>query len=179
MGFPQIWGTFWEFLITRTIIYWGLYWGPPFQGNYPVLSFPQVAREEGSRITSSRRYPTATSPRRGIHTPIYEPFYKACKYMEDAKAQGLVVGFALCCPAAVPQSFQNLPLEEKVARAQRQDSQVLCKEWAHLRSPALPTISVLTYPPQLSILKDRTGSLGGDTLDMALSANHGNVSSQT
>ena len=29
-------GTFLGVPITRTIIFWGLYWGPPFSGNYHV-----------------------------------------------------------------------------------------------------------------------------------------------
>ena len=33
-GFPNKRGTFLGVPITRTIIFWGLYWGPPILGNY-------------------------------------------------------------------------------------------------------------------------------------------------
>ena len=35
--FPKIWSTFLRVPIIRTILYWGLYWGPPIEGNYQVL----------------------------------------------------------------------------------------------------------------------------------------------
>ena len=34
--FPRIMGTILGVPITRTIAFWGLYWGPPILGNYPV-----------------------------------------------------------------------------------------------------------------------------------------------
>ena len=37
-GFPKIRGTFLGFPITRTIVFWGLYWGPLILGNYHILS---------------------------------------------------------------------------------------------------------------------------------------------
>ena len=33
-GFPKIVGTLLGFSIVRTIVFWGLYWGPPSLGNY-------------------------------------------------------------------------------------------------------------------------------------------------
>ena len=33
-GFPKLGAPFWGIPIIRTIIYWGLYWGPPILGNY-------------------------------------------------------------------------------------------------------------------------------------------------
>ena len=34
-GFPKLGGTlFWGVPITRTKVFWGLYWGTPIQGNY-------------------------------------------------------------------------------------------------------------------------------------------------
>ena len=33
-GFPKIRGTILGVPIRRTIVYWGLYWGPPISGNY-------------------------------------------------------------------------------------------------------------------------------------------------
>ena len=137
--------------------------GSHFSGKLPFALFPSSGwqRRVQDHIISK-------IPNRNIN-PVGEytlPFMNlSTRHVSIWKTQRhrdllLVVGFALCCPAAVPQSFQNLPLEEKVARAQRQDGQVLCKEWAHLRSPALPTISGTYISPQLSILKDRMGSLG-------------------
>ena len=35
--FPKIRGTFLVILIIRTIVYWGLYWGPLILGNYNLL----------------------------------------------------------------------------------------------------------------------------------------------
>ena len=35
-GFPKIRGTFLAVPIVRTIVYWGLYWGPPILGNYHI-----------------------------------------------------------------------------------------------------------------------------------------------
>ena len=37
-GFPQIRGTILGVPIIRTIVYWGLYWGPPILGNYQFKS---------------------------------------------------------------------------------------------------------------------------------------------
>ena len=37
MGFPKIRGTILGVPIIRTIVFWGLYWGPPIKGNYHVL----------------------------------------------------------------------------------------------------------------------------------------------
>ena len=37
-GFPKIRGTFLGVPIIRTIVYWGLYWGPPILGNYHMTS---------------------------------------------------------------------------------------------------------------------------------------------
>ena len=37
LGFPKLGVCFWRVLIMRTLIYWGLYWGPPMHGNYHVL----------------------------------------------------------------------------------------------------------------------------------------------
>ena len=42
-GFPKIRGTFLGVPIIRTIVFWGLYWGPPFLGNYQILSIAHVA----------------------------------------------------------------------------------------------------------------------------------------
>ena len=36
-GFPKIRGTLLGVPIKRTIIFWGLYWGPPILGNYQIL----------------------------------------------------------------------------------------------------------------------------------------------
>ena len=33
-GFPKIRGTILRVPIRRTIVFWGLYWGPPILGNY-------------------------------------------------------------------------------------------------------------------------------------------------
>ena len=35
-GFLKIRGTIVGVLIIRTIVYWGLYWGPPISGNYHI-----------------------------------------------------------------------------------------------------------------------------------------------
>ena len=35
-GFPKIRGTFLGVPIIRTIVFWGLYWGPLILGNYHV-----------------------------------------------------------------------------------------------------------------------------------------------
>ena len=35
-GFPKIRGTFLGFPIIRTIVFWGLYWGPLILGNYQI-----------------------------------------------------------------------------------------------------------------------------------------------
>ena len=35
-GVPKIRGTFLGALIIRTIVYWGLYWGPLILGNYHI-----------------------------------------------------------------------------------------------------------------------------------------------
>ena len=40
-GFPKIRGTIVGVPIIRTIIYWGLYWGPPILGNYHMLKLRQ------------------------------------------------------------------------------------------------------------------------------------------
>ena len=37
VGFPKIRGTFLGVPIIRTIVYWGLYWGPFILGNYHVV----------------------------------------------------------------------------------------------------------------------------------------------
>ena len=37
LGFPKIMGTFLGVPIIRTIVFWGLYWGPPILGNYHIL----------------------------------------------------------------------------------------------------------------------------------------------
>ena len=47
-GFPRIRGTLLGVLIIRTIVYWGLYWGPPMLGNYHVQ-----ARVDHHGMTSS------------------------------------------------------------------------------------------------------------------------------
>ena len=36
LGFPKIRGTFLGVPIIRTIVFWGLYWGPLILGNYHV-----------------------------------------------------------------------------------------------------------------------------------------------
>ena len=36
-GFPKIRGTFLGVPIIRTIVFWGLYWGPLILGNYHIL----------------------------------------------------------------------------------------------------------------------------------------------
>ena len=36
LGSPTIRGTFLGVPILRTLVFWGLYWGPPIWGNYPV-----------------------------------------------------------------------------------------------------------------------------------------------
>ena len=36
-GFPTIRGTFVEVPIIRTIVFWGLYWGPLVLGNYSTI----------------------------------------------------------------------------------------------------------------------------------------------
>ena len=36
-GFPKIKGTFLGVPIIRTIVLWGLYWGPPILGNYHII----------------------------------------------------------------------------------------------------------------------------------------------
>ena len=46
-GFPKIRGTFLGFLIIRTIVFWGPYWGPLILENYDILT--------------ERRFPTATN----------------------------------------------------------------------------------------------------------------------
>ena len=33
-GFPKLGVPFWGFLIIRIMVFWGLYWGPPIEGNY-------------------------------------------------------------------------------------------------------------------------------------------------
>ena len=35
-GFPKIMGTFLGVPIIRTIVFWGLYWGPLILGNYHI-----------------------------------------------------------------------------------------------------------------------------------------------
>ena len=37
MGIPKIRDTFLGFPIYRTIVFWGLYWGPPIFGNYHLI----------------------------------------------------------------------------------------------------------------------------------------------
>ena len=44
--FPQIRGTFLGVPIIRTIIFWGLYWGPPILGNYH-RTYIRIPREGG------------------------------------------------------------------------------------------------------------------------------------
>ena len=36
-GFPKIRGTLLEVPIIRTIVFWGLHWGPPILGNYHMV----------------------------------------------------------------------------------------------------------------------------------------------
>ena len=36
MGVPKIIGTFLGVPVIRSIVFWGLYWGPPILGNYHV-----------------------------------------------------------------------------------------------------------------------------------------------
>ena len=36
LGFPKIRGTFLGVPIIRTVVFWGLYWGPPILGNYHI-----------------------------------------------------------------------------------------------------------------------------------------------
>ena len=36
-GVSKIGGTILEIPIIRTIVFWGLYWGPPILGNYHVV----------------------------------------------------------------------------------------------------------------------------------------------
>ena len=38
MGVSQNWGYHFGVPIIRTIVYWGLYWGPPILGNYHIKS---------------------------------------------------------------------------------------------------------------------------------------------
>ena len=37
MRVSQNWGYHFGVPITRTVVYWGLYWGPPILGNYHIL----------------------------------------------------------------------------------------------------------------------------------------------
>ena len=45
-GFPKIRGTFWV-PIRRTIIFWGLYWGPAISGNYHLERTARASRVQG------------------------------------------------------------------------------------------------------------------------------------
>ena len=48
-GLPKIRGTFLGVPIRRTIVYWGLYWGPPSLGNYhlsPYILPTDLSRQE-------------------------------------------------------------------------------------------------------------------------------------
>ena len=38
-GFPKIRGTLLGVPIIRTIVFWGLYWGPPILGNYHMCMY--------------------------------------------------------------------------------------------------------------------------------------------
>ena len=41
-GFPKIRGTILGVPIIRTIVFWGLYWGPPILGNYQIGTFKDM-----------------------------------------------------------------------------------------------------------------------------------------
>ena len=41
-GFPKIRGIFLGVPIIRTIVFWGLYWGPPILGNYHIILIFQL-----------------------------------------------------------------------------------------------------------------------------------------
>ena len=43
-GFPKIRGTFLGVPIIRTIVFWGLYWGPLILGNYHIISISTPKR---------------------------------------------------------------------------------------------------------------------------------------
>ena len=38
-GFPKIRDTIFGVPLIRTIVFWGLYWGPPILGNYHILLY--------------------------------------------------------------------------------------------------------------------------------------------
>ena len=42
MGFPKVRGTFLGVPIIRTIMFWGLYWGPLIVGNYHIRIYKGV-----------------------------------------------------------------------------------------------------------------------------------------
>ena len=41
LEFPKIRGTILGVPVIRTIVYWGLYWGPPILGNYNIVALFQ------------------------------------------------------------------------------------------------------------------------------------------
>ena len=46
-GFPKIRGTILGVPIIRTMVFWGLYWGPPILGNYQI--WPESKEIAGGR----------------------------------------------------------------------------------------------------------------------------------
>ena len=49
IGFPKIRGTLLGVLIIRIIVFWGLYWGPLFLGDYHIgVNFRDPVQEEDS-----------------------------------------------------------------------------------------------------------------------------------
>ena len=49
-GFPKIWATILGVPIIRTIVYWGLSWGPPILGNYQIRGLGFRERREKSGL---------------------------------------------------------------------------------------------------------------------------------
>ena len=49
-GFPKLGVTFLGVPIIRTIVFWGLYWGPPFLGNYHMISYRYMSHVIKSRL---------------------------------------------------------------------------------------------------------------------------------
>ena len=50
-GFPKIRGAFLGAPIIRTIVFWGLYWGPHILGNYHLVNLVPTAHVRSAHIT--------------------------------------------------------------------------------------------------------------------------------
>ena len=58
--FPKIGGTILGVPIIRTIVVWGLYWGPPILGNYQII--PWLLNSVNPRVCVVSSPPNAANP---------------------------------------------------------------------------------------------------------------------